>query len=71
MTKKFVRIDEAKCKGCNLCVSVCPKDKLISGKDTLNKAGYYAVTANDENICIGCLNCALMCPDGAISLYEE
>jgi 2-oxoglutarate ferredoxin oxidoreductase subunit delta len=71
MAKKFVQIDGEKCKGCNLCVSVCPKKVLLSGKDALNKSGYYAVGINDENICIGCLNCALMCPDGAISLYEK
>ena len=70
MKKVTIEINEEKCKGCNLCVSVCPKNILEINRKTLNKAGYYAVEARDETACIGCTNCALMCPDGVIHLYE-
>ena len=36
----------------------------------INNNGYrYAVIINDEN-CNGCVNCALVCPDGVIKVYR-
>ncbi|MDR2157356.1 MAG: 4Fe-4S binding protein [Clostridiales Family XIII bacterium] len=71
MPQIFVKIDAEKCKGCNLCVEACPKKILSSGRDARNKYGYRAVTANGSEDCTGCLNCALMCPDGAIAVYKR
>jgi 2-oxoglutarate ferredoxin oxidoreductase subunit delta len=72
MSKMIVHIDEERCKGCTLCVSVCPKHVLSVGKESLNKLGYYAVKQTENaGKCVGCQNCALMCPDGAISIYEQ
>ena len=66
-----ITIKENRCKGCYLCVSVCPKNVLVKGTDSLNKLGYFIAEATDEDECIGCLNCALMCPDGAIGIYKD
>jgi len=49
------------CKGCYLCVGVCPK-KAINPLDTVNKKGYMTI-AVDENLCIGCGMCYKVCPD--------
>jgi 2-oxoglutarate ferredoxin oxidoreductase subunit delta len=65
-----VIINEDRCKGCYLCVSVCPKKILEKKSDSLNKSGYYAVGLSDGYECVGCLSCAVMCPDGAISIYK-
>jgi 2-oxoglutarate ferredoxin oxidoreductase subunit delta len=71
MSKVIVQIDNSRCKGCYLCVDVCPKNVLVPGKASLNKLGYYAVEiAGNADDCIGCQGCALMCPDGAIGLYK-
>jgi 2-oxoglutarate ferredoxin oxidoreductase subunit delta len=67
----LVKINAEKCKGCNLCVSVCPKNVLASDRNALNQSGYYAVEVEAPELCIGCTNCALMCPDGAIGLYRQ
>ena len=33
--------DEARCKGCGLCVHACPKGVLALKKDILNDKGYH------------------------------
>lgn len=71
MAKKFeVKFRAEKCKGCELCATVCPK-KIISVNGPVNQKGYRTPQIEDMDGCIGCTSCALMCPDGAISIYEK
>ena len=56
------------CKGCGLCVSVCPKKILSISKARLNKKGHAPVEITNENECIGCASCAVMCPDCVITV---
>jgi 2-oxoglutarate ferredoxin oxidoreductase subunit delta len=63
-------IDKEKCKGCLLCVSVCPKGALISLKE-LNKKGVLPVGVEDGIPCSGCRFCALICPDCCIEIIKE
>ncbi len=51
------------CKGCGLCVSVCPEAVLTIDESHVNLKGYYPVTVESVENCIGCLSCALICPD--------
>lgn len=56
------------CKGCGLCVSVCPESVLAIDTSRVNSKGYYpAFTETVEN-CNGCLSCALICPDLAFTI---
>ncbi|NIP23262.1 MAG: 4Fe-4S dicluster domain-containing protein [Phycisphaerae bacterium] len=62
-------INTERCKGCGLCVSVCPKNSIIISKKS-NKSGYFpAEVFNDE--CTGCGLCALICPDVVIRVFRE
>lgn len=63
MAKFQVSILPKFCKGCGICISVCPKGVLVLGKDG------KAFPAHPEE-CIGCLNCEYHCPDFAITVAE-
>ena len=58
------------CKGCGLCVDVCPKQILTIAKDKINKKGHSPAEMTDESKCIGCAFCATMCPDCVIRVEK-
>jgi 2-oxoglutarate ferredoxin oxidoreductase subunit delta len=57
------------CKGCELCISFCPKS-VISQSDKLNAAGYQSAVFDENGGCSGCGICALVCPEVAIEVYR-
>lgn len=59
-----------RCKGCELCVAVCPKNILKLDEVYVNKKGYHPISITKQEECIGCANCAVMCPDGVINVYR-
>lgn len=66
-----IRIDENRCKGCELCTGVCPKH-VISMADFFTPRGYRPALYHDpEGLCTGCLLCATICPDAAITVFRE
>ncbi|MDD4981424.1 MAG: 4Fe-4S dicluster domain-containing protein [Candidatus Omnitrophota bacterium] len=64
-----ITINRDKCKGCLLCISVCPK-KLISVETSLNAKGLSPVKFKDNGECLGCVQCAVICPDCCIEVYK-
>ena len=66
MAKLTINVDN--CKGCGLCVDVCPKAVLEISKNKINKKGHKPVEAVKEESCIGCAFCATMCPDCIIKV---
>ena len=66
MPKMTVKADT--CKGCELCVNACPKGIIALSKDKINAKGYHPAELIDEEKCIGCCFCAIMCPDVAITV---
>ena len=58
------------CKGCGLCVSVCPKQILVIAKDKINRKGHSPAECIDEAACVGCASCATMCPDCIIKIEK-
>lgn len=65
-----LKIDTDKCKGCEICISVCPK-KLLSISEEVNGSGLHFVEITDEKACIGCKSCAIICPDSVFSIYKK
>lgn len=70
MAKGRIEIDEERCKGCKLCVSVCPKGILTISK-WLNEKGYMPAEVTDMSQCTGCSMCAIICPDVCITVYRQ
>ena len=59
-----------KCKGCGLCVTVCPKKIVVMAKDEINQKGFHPATVYEQEKCIGCAFCATMCPDCVIKVEK-
>ncbi len=71
MAKGRIEIAEDRCKGCELCTSVCPKD-IIHMASSINARGYRpAQLVDPDHECTGCTLCALICPDVVITVYRE
>ena len=60
-----------RCKGCGLCVSVCPKKILELDSGLLNSKGYHPVKVTEQEKCIACAMCATMCPDCVIKVEKD
>ncbi|TLM98888.1 MAG: 4Fe-4S dicluster domain-containing protein [Actinobacteria bacterium] len=61
-------VDDKYCKGCGLCVAVCPKAIIVLDPDRITAKGYHPAILVDESQCTVCANCAVMCPDVAITV---
>ncbi len=59
-----------RCKGCELCISVCPK-KILALEENANVKGYRPAGCTDESLCIGCASCAKICPDSIITITRD
>lgn len=69
MTAK-VTFDQDRCKGCELCVSVCPKHIVAIDKSVTNRKGYHPAGVTDLASCIACASCAKICPDSIITVEK-
>ena len=65
----MVTFNEEVCKGCGLCISVCPK-KIIKLSTYINSKGYHTATVTDMPACIACASCARICPDCVIEVEK-
>jgi 2-oxoglutarate ferredoxin oxidoreductase subunit delta len=65
----MIIIDEDMCKGCGICIEVCPKGVLeVSMK--ISARGYYIPLVKREEDCAICRLCEIICPDFAIFREE-
>ena len=70
-TKNKISLVLEYCKGCGLCVDVCPAGVLELKDYPESKFGVCVKIAAEE-YCIGCQLCESKCPDFAIFInYEQ
>jgi 2-oxoglutarate ferredoxin oxidoreductase subunit delta len=60
-----------RCKGCGLCVAVCPKGILSLDASAVNELGYHPVRLTDAAACTSCALCARICPDAVFGVYAR
>ncbi|MDD4366953.1 MAG: 4Fe-4S binding protein [Eubacteriales bacterium] len=64
-----ITIDKACCKGCVICLSICPKKIFVRSKKR-NDYGTNMPEAVNRDACLFCGMCERLCPDGAISVRK-
>ena len=63
-------VNEARCKGCGLCVRTCPKGLLRLSPEKRNEKGYHPVTITRAESCVACGSCFRICPDTVITIEK-
>ncbi len=58
------------CKGCSICVVICPK-KVLELSDHINSKGYLLPEATNLEACTHCKLCEIVCPDLAIAVTPK
>jgi len=59
-----ITIHEPSCRGCELCVEVCPTEVFEMDREK----GVCRVKVPED--CIACLSCSYICPSGAIGHHD-
>ena len=65
-----VTFDVDACKGCGLCVKACPKNLLELNIEKINQKGHHPAEITNEDECVACCSCAMMCPDCIITIEK-
>ena len=66
----MIKIDSELCKGCDICIELCPKHVYVKSSKE-NKKGVYLPFPENEKECNECHLCELLCPDQAITVDDE
>ena len=64
-----ITIDKTCCKGCTICLPVCPKKIFVKSRQR-NNYGTAMPGVNEPENCVVCRMCERMCPDGAIDVEK-
>lgn len=67
--KKALGLQFDRCKGCGICIEICPRKILAEGKK-LNTRVQYPPELVEGGICTFCRECELICPDFAMYTLE-
>lgn len=63
-------LDSELCKGCKICMNACKKDVYDVSTKT-NKKGVLVLYPKNQENCVQCGLCEIMCPDQAIMVDKD
>jgi len=66
---KQIDVDPKMCKGCHICIFVCPHG-VLKKTDVVDNRGFFLPEVVDLEACVVCRLCEMECPDFAISVVE-
>ena len=69
-TRGTVNIIKDRCKSCEFCIEFCPR-RILELSDDFNTRGYHPPMVAENDGCIACRLCELICPEFAIYITEE
>ena len=67
----LLEINQGWCKGCYICLDVCPVEGIFHIQQEVGDKGFREVGVNNLDRCTGCMLCELLCPDLAIVVAGE
>lgn len=67
---RMIQINKDACKGCGICIAMCPV-KILEFSNDLNKVGVHYPKVIDETKCTQCENCMIYCPDFAMVVIKN
>jgi 2-oxoglutarate ferredoxin oxidoreductase subunit delta len=65
-----ITVTEEFCKGCGLCVAICPQQAMQLA-DRMNSRGIQPAYLAHPDDCNGCTQCAIMCPDACLRITRS
>ncbi len=72
LPKGQVYIIPDRCKGCRFCIEFCPLDVLVESTNMNAKGYHYPIVApGQEDACVNCGFCQIVCPEFAIYSVER
>ncbi len=73
MQKFEIHVLKDRCKGCEFCVTFCPRE-ILELSDEFNEKGYHPPRLREGVTslhCSGCKFCEIVCPEFAIFVVER
>jgi len=62
-----IKIDTFLCKGCGICIDMCPRKVFKWSQELSEKGVHYPVPVHADK-CMKCKMCELLCPDLALTV---
>ncbi len=66
-----IEINQLWCKGCYICIEVCPVEGIFFIEDEVSDKGFRRVGITNLENCTGCKLCELLCPDLSIVVNSQ
>ncbi len=66
-----IDIDSLDCKGCGVCVDICPRDVFELSQKSKTEDTESTSVATMEEACIMCLACLEACEEDCISISDS